>query len=85
MSEFNPQADQQADPEKLLMKLIELVKLSPDVRFGQLLANLGFLAEARAGQSLWDIEDPRLLQIMEQHRDELVQRLQPSLTRQSKR
>ena len=62
--------------EALLQKLSELVEHSPDVRFGQLLANLGFLTEARAEQSLWDIEDPMLLQVMEQHRAELAQRSQ---------
>lgn len=67
----------------LLQILSELVELSPDVRFGQLLANLGFLAEARAGQSLWDIEDPRLLQVMEEHRGELVERVEPSSVRRS--
>jgi hypothetical protein len=65
------------DPRALLDTLSELAELSPDVRFGQLLANLGFLAETRGGQSLWDVEDPELLRIMEQHRDELSGRLQP--------
>jgi hypothetical protein len=75
MSEAHPQNPHES--EALLQKLAQLVELSPDVRFGQLLANLGFLAEARAGQSLWDIEDPQLLQVLEQHRDELAQRTQP--------
>jgi hypothetical protein len=60
-----------------------LVELSPDVRFGQLLANLGFLAEVRAGQSLWDIEAPQLLKVMEQHRAELIERLHPSVSNRS--
>lgn len=69
--------------QELLQKLSELVELSPDIRFGQLLANLGFLAEARAGQSLWDIENSQLLQVVEQHRLELAERLQPSLISRS--
>jgi hypothetical protein len=49
-------------------------QLSPDVRFGQLLANLGFLVEDQTDQSLWDVEDARLLEVMEYHRVELLQR-----------
>ena len=48
--------------------------VSPDVRFGQLLANLGFLVEDQTDQSLWDVEDARLLEIMERHRIDLLRR-----------
>jgi hypothetical protein len=60
--------------QKLLDSLSRIVDLSPDVRFGQVLANLTFLAEARAGCSLWDIEDVRLFEVMKEHRDELAAR-----------
>lgn len=63
-------------PQDLLRKLSEIVELSPEVRFGQLLANLGFLVEARAGRSIWDVEDPQLLDVMEEHRAELARREQ---------
>ena len=65
---------------ELLKTLSELAEYSPDVRIGQLLANVGFLVEARAGTSIWDIEDRELLQVMQQHRDELEQRHVPSTT-----
>ncbi len=46
----------------------------PDVRFGQLLANLGFLAEDMSDRTLWDIEDTELLQVIERHRTDLSKR-----------
>jgi hypothetical protein len=60
---------------ELLEKLASLCDLSPDVRFGQLLANLGFLVEDQTDQTLWDIEDEPLLTVMEWHRAELSKRL----------
>ncbi len=61
---------------ELIEKLADLRQLSPDVRFGQLLANLGLLVEDQTDLSLWDVEDTRLLEIMEQHRVDLRQRQQ---------
>jgi hypothetical protein len=63
-----------ATQHELLDKLAVLWESSPEVRFGQLLANLGFLVEDRTDQSLWDIEDEQLLKVMEGHRAELSQR-----------
>jgi hypothetical protein len=63
-----------ATQHELLEKLAVLWELSPEVRFGQLLANLGFLVEDQTDQSLWDVADERLLQVMEKHRAELAQR-----------
>jgi hypothetical protein len=61
---------------ELLAKLADLCELSPDVRFGQLLANLGFLAEDQTDQSLWDIDDEPLLKVLENHRVDLARRQQ---------
>jgi len=46
---------------ELIEKLADLHQLSPDVRFGQLLANLGFLVEDQTNQTLREVEDDRLL------------------------
>ena len=59
---------------ELIEKLTDLQQLSPDIRFGQLLANLGFLVEDQTDQSLWDVEDVRLLEVMEKHRVDLLRR-----------
>jgi hypothetical protein len=64
----------QAAHHELIEKLADLQQLSPDVRFGQLLANLGFLVEDQTDRSLWDVEDARLLEIMERHRLDLLRR-----------
>jgi hypothetical protein len=63
-----------ATQHELIEKLVDIHRLSPDVRFGQLLANLGFLVEDQTDQSLWDVEDDRLLEVMEKHRLDLARR-----------
>ncbi len=63
-----------ATQHELIEKLTDLQQLSPDIRFGQLLANLGFLVKDQTDQSLWDVEDARLLEVMEKHRVELLRR-----------
>ncbi len=63
-----------ATQHELIEMLTELQRLSPEVRFGQLLANLGFLVEDQTEQSLWEIEDARLLEVMENHRGDLRKR-----------
>ena len=65
-----------SERQKLLQALSMIMDLSPDVRFGQLLSNLGFLAEARGGCSMWDIDDARLLELMHEHQNELAAREQ---------
>lgn len=60
--------------QSILRNLASLCELSPEVRIGQLLANLGFLAEDQFDRTLWDIEDADLLQIIEKHRAELAER-----------
>ena len=58
----------------LIETLINLRQLSPDVRFGQLLANLGFLVEDQTDQTLREVEDDRLLEVMKNHRQDLTRR-----------
>ncbi len=65
-----------ATQQKLIEKLADIKQLSTDARFGQLLANLGFLVEDQTGQSLWNVENARLLEVMEKHRLDLMQRQQ---------
>ena len=65
--------------QDILRSLAALCELSPGVRFGQLLANLGFLAEDKTDHALWDIEDAELLQVIERHRADLSKR-QPHST-----
>ena len=60
---------------ELIEKLADIYHLSPDIRFGQLLANIGFLVEDQTDCPLRDIEDDRLLAVMEKHRYDLARRL----------
>jgi hypothetical protein len=64
--------------QELMEKLADLNQLSPGVRFGELLANLGFLVEDQTDESLREVEDDRLLEIMEGHRADLARRLSDS-------
>ncbi len=57
-----------------LAVLTELCELSPDIRLGQLLANLGFLGEDHTGRNLWDIDDDELLAVMRNHLADLKKR-----------
>jgi hypothetical protein len=66
----------QATQHELIERLADIQQLSPDIRFGQLLANLGFLVEDQTDQSIWDVEDTRLLEVMEKHRADLLRRQQ---------
>jgi hypothetical protein len=59
---------------ELIEKLADIHLLSPEIRFGQLLANLGFLVEDQTDQPLREIEDHRLLEVMEKHRGDLARR-----------
>lgn len=59
---------------EILEKLASLCELTSEVRFGQLVAQLGFLAEDAGMRGLWDIEDDELLGIIEKHEADLSQR-----------
>lgn len=60
---------------ELIEKLSDLHALSPGARFGELLANLAFLVEDRTDQTIREIDDDRLMEIMDEHRRDLERRL----------
>ncbi len=62
--------------KEALTVLAEVWSLSPDVRFGQLLAHLDFLGEAHVGKGFGDIEDDELIAVLYRHKAELLARLQ---------
>ncbi len=47
--------------EELLTCLNELSELAPDLRLGQLVANLATLAQGAKVEAIWDAEDEELL------------------------
>jgi hypothetical protein len=79
-----PQADTYASDSRRFAPMIsqtqrealavlgELCELSPDVRLGQLMAQLGFLREDQTGRTLWDLDDEQFLEV--RHRCEQVAR-----------
>ena len=69
--------------QSLIAKLAEVSELSEEVRFGQLLDFLGFLASAKANQSLAEIEDTELLEIIGQHCAALRMRKPEALARRA--
>jgi hypothetical protein len=60
--------------QKLLETLSAISALAPEMRFGQLMATLGFLAEDVSEHTVWEIEDAELLHVLEGHRAELAAR-----------
>jgi len=60
----------QPTQQAILSSLAEICELSEDVRFGQLVDFLGFLANKR----LAEIDDEQLLRTIEEHRGDLLRR-----------
>ena len=46
--------------QRILRLLERLSELTPDVRFGQLIANLSYLAVGPTNDAIWDMEDDQL-------------------------
>ncbi len=63
-----------SQPPELLGKVAAVWELCPDMRFGQLIATLGLLAEDATDRALWDLEDADFLAALERFRGDLVQR-----------
>jgi len=60
--------------QEVLRQLGRLSELTPDLRFGQLIANLAFLAAGPWDQTLWDLEDEQLLVAIRQQVADLSER-----------
>jgi len=53
--------------QEILRVLADLSGYCPDVRFGQLLANLSYLAKGPTNEAIWEMEDEELLVAAQQH------------------
>ena len=53
--------------EQVLQVFAELSEAAPDVRFGQLLANLSYMARGLSNESICEMEDEELLDVARRH------------------
>ena len=60
----------------LLNRLAVVRRLCPELRFGQLVATIGLLAEDETGRNLWDIEDGEFVATVERFANDLSHRQQ---------
>ena len=58
----------------ILRELDRVSEIAPELRFGQLVANLAFLAAGPWNETLWDLEDDQLLAALKQHIADLASR-----------
>jgi hypothetical protein len=59
---------------QILTQLSQLSELAPDMRLGQLIANLATMAEGPWDETLWNLEDEKLLAAANQFAAELESR-----------
>ncbi len=60
--------------QEILQVFADLSTCCPEIRFGQLLANLAYLAKGPTNEAIWDMEDEELLLAARQHLETLRQR-----------
>lgn len=53
--------------QEVLKLLAELSEVAPEVRLGQLMANLSYLARGLSKEAIWDMEDEELLEAARKH------------------
>jgi hypothetical protein len=63
-----------AQRQEILRLLERLSELTPDVRFGQLVANLSYLAVGPTTEAIWDMEDEQLVAAIRKHIADLSDR-----------
>ena len=63
--------------EEILRVLADLSAYCPEIRFGQLIANLSYLAKGPTNEAIWDMEDEELLRAAQEHLEILKKRRSP--------
>ncbi|HZL35146.1 MAG TPA: hypothetical protein VFC78_07540 [Tepidisphaeraceae bacterium] len=63
---------------EILLAMEELSDCFPDVRLGQLIANLSYMAKGPSSEAIWDVEDEELLAAA---RKQLASRKAPAVAR----
>jgi hypothetical protein len=62
------------DLDRILRELGEVHARCPELRFGQLIATIGMLAEDETGFSLWDVEDADFAAALERFACDMARR-----------
>ena len=62
----------------VLERLAEVRQRCPEMRFGQVLATVGLLAEDQTGHSLWEVEDAEFAAALERFAADLARRPGPT-------
>ena len=60
--------------KQILQELEQLSELTSDVRFGQLIANLSYMAIGPTNEAIWDMEHDQLVAAIRQHKADSSQR-----------
>lgn len=60
--------------DELLRVLSGFSDHAPDMRFGQLIANLAFIARTSGASDVWEVEDEELLEAARSHLRDLERR-----------
>ena len=60
--------------QEILRVLAELSAYCPAVRFGQLIANLSYVAKGPTHEAIWDMEDEELLRAAKEPLETLTKR-----------
>lgn len=60
--------------QDVLRALAELVEHCPEIRFGQLIANLAVIARGPTPEAVWDMEDDELLAAAKSHLEDYERR-----------
>jgi hypothetical protein len=61
--------------QEILRLLTQLSELAPDYRFGQMIANLSYIAIGPTNEAIWDMEDEQLLAAIQKHIDDHSRRV----------
>ena len=69
--------------QEILRALSELVDHCPDVRFGQLIANLSCIARGPTPEAIWDMEDDELLAATRSHLEDYERRYDGAIASRS--
>jgi hypothetical protein len=60
--------------QEILQTLSVLVQQCPDVRLGQLIVNLSYIARGPNPEAVWDMEDDELLAATKSHLEDYAKR-----------